>query len=489
MQIGWSEIDITPNERIKLAGQFYERVSEGIHSRISIVAMALSTEYDQVVFCACDLACIYPNLMDLVRRNLIGPWRSGNGPDYKKVIVSATHTHNSYLYKSTSLYALPDNILGRYLPPSMKYLPKVTADGVLPESDALYFLADKISEAILDAWANRKEGYVMNAFGRAAVGMCKRVVYNDGRAKTLGETNISDFESLESGNDSGIELLFTFNDKKRCTGVVANVACPAQVMEHNSVISADYWGAVREFVRKRFGVKFKVLGLCGAAGDQYPKDLIRQTERVMTIGDSRDLQLRYDSNCCRIAGKRIANEIISAAEELYDENGSLKYIMSDTTIIHRVNAVKLPVRRVSSKEYEDAVEVLREYIECFEKDGTYTYEDNADMHSYAGIIARYEYQQTMELYPVEMHTVRLGDVAFVTNGFELFLDYGNKIRARSPAKQTFISQLSCSSDGYLPTEKAEKGGHYSAYVSSGIVGHEGGDLLVRHTLEELRLLF
>ena len=49
--------------------------------------------------------------------------------------------------------------------------------------------------------------------------------------------------------------------------------------------------------------------------------------------------------------------------------------------------------------------------------------------------------------------------------------------------QTFEIQLCCGALGYLPTEKAEKGGHYSAYISSGYVGHEGGDILVRESLE------
>ena len=81
------------------------------------------------------------------------------------------------------------------------------------------------------------------------------------------------------------------------------------------------------------------------------------------------------------------------------------------------------------------------------------------------------------------------EIVFATNSFELFLDYGNKIRARSKAQQTFLIQLCCGSDGYLPTEKAERGGHYSAYVSSGVTGHAGGDLLVRETLETIKALF
>jgi hypothetical protein len=93
------------------------------------------------------------------------------------------------------------------------------------------------------------------------------------------------------------------------------------------------------------------------------------------------------------------------------------------------------------------------------------------------------------MFPIEVHVVKLGDIAISTNPFELFLDYGNQIRARSKAKQTFLIQLACGSCGYLPTEKAEKGGHYSAYVSSGYTGHEGGEILVRKTLEEINEMF
>ena len=42
---------------------------------------------------------------------------------------------------------------------------------------------------------------------------------------------------------------------------------------------------------------------------------------------------------------------------------------------------------------------------------------------------------------------------------------------------------------YLPTEKAEKGGHYSAFVSSGNVEHIGGEQLVRETLQDINGMF
>ena len=41
----------------------------------------------------------------------------------------------------------------------------------------------------------------------------------------------------------------------------------------------------------------------------------------------------------------------------------------------------------------------------------------------------------------------------------------------------------------MPTEKAEKGGHYSAFLASGLVGHAGGEQLVRETLKNINKLF
>ena len=38
-------------------------------------------------------------------------------------------------------------------------------------------------------------------------------------------------------------------------------------------------------------------------------------------------------------------------------------------------------------------------------------------------------------------------------------------------------------------EKAEKAGHYSAYISSGNVGHEGGKLLAIKSVEEINKMF
>ena len=102
------------------------------------------------------------------------------------------------------------------------------------------------------------------------------------------------------------------------------------------------------------------------------------------------------------------------------------------------------------------------------------------------IVARYEIQDQQSVCDTEIHTLRLGDIAVATNPFELDVDYGLRLKARSPAEQTFVVQTACDSLGYLPTEQGVSGGHYSAEIMSNIVGPEGGRRLVERTVESLK---
>jgi len=70
----------------------------------------------------------------------------------------------------------------------------------------------------------------------------------------------------------------------------------------------------------------------------------------------------------------------------------------------------------------------------------------------------------------------------VANPFELYCEYGIRIKARSKATQTFILQTS-GFGSYLPTARAQAGGSYSAIPQSNIIGPEGGQMLVDKTVE------
>ena len=97
------------------------------------------------------------------------------------------------------------------------------------------------------------------------------------------------------------------------------------------------------------------------------------------------------------------------------------------------------------------------------------------------------FYKTDTIDPIEFHVIRLGDTAIATNPFELYLDYGTRIKARSPAVLTLLVQLCCGHCGYLPTEKAVKGGGYSA--DKFVIGPKGGQVLVDETVKQLTTLW
>lgn len=494
--IGWAEETLVPDKKISLAGQYFLRISEYVESEIAATAMAIEVDGEKMILVSCDLTSIQSFVQTMVREKFaeICP-----EVDPKNVILAATHTHTSHTFaqvvkdgKAFGFDALK-SLLNEFVPEENRYVENLVPDeSVMKPEEATEFVSTQIALAAKKAWDNRDEAYYTNEFGRAAVGMCRRAHYDDGTSQMWGDTNTANFVGMEGGNDSGIELLYTFDKNKNLTGVVANIACPAQILEQRSFISADFWGRAKTNLREKLGEHVFLLGITGAAGDQCPRDLVRWVEPETPIDDpnvKRPNPLKrkadpsmYDIAGCNRVGKRISNEIISVYEDITE-------LQNEAVFEHKVLNMELPLRRATMTDYNNAVREIEDYVIKNKHKGHFTYEDNAKLTIHLGTILRYKEQQTKDLVPFEYHVIRFGDIAITTCPFELFLDYGNIIKARSKAAQTFISQLTSGWLGYLPTEKAEKAGHYSGYISSGKVGHVGGDMYTRHVLNEINKMF
>ena len=499
IKIGWSEISITPEKKVYLQGQFAERISQYVEKPLTATAIAIENDEDYVIMCSCDLVTTSWGLTTGVRNKLL---EAGVEFDVNKVILSAIHTHTGPGYggnersagHGTSVIGGFINFLSEYLAPGQKYVEKENVSQnkeIATTSEVFEFLIDRISTVIISAWENRKYGCFSNAFGRAPVGMCRRAAFSDDTAQMWGDTNTAVFTALEGGSDSGIELLYVFDEGKKLTGIVINLACPAQCVQHRLFISPDFWGEVKVRLRKRFGDDLFVLPLCSAAGDQCPVDLVRWVEPESDLNDPNCTRTNppkrkadpsmFDLSGMKLVGRRIANEVILVYEDGLDD------VQSDVCFEHRVVNMHLPIRRASLTDLKNAERGIKEYLR--DKVGDVDYNDVAMLQIHLGVIKRFKLQEVMNTLETETHIIRLGSICIATNPFELFLDYGNQIKARSNSEQTFLVQLANGTEGYLPTQKAEKHGHYSAFISSGQVGHLGGEMLVRETLDNINDMF
>ena len=177
---GWAEVDLTPKKKVRLAGQFCERISESVETPIIATALALEFHDDCAILCSCDLVSINSNLLDSVRNKV-----KETIPDFdvSKLIISATHTHTSIQYTNGSSLS----ILKKYTPDSIKYQdPLPVRDDLMDDEEALTYLINKLTEVVVKAWKARTPAKLANEFGRAAVGMCRRVTYDDMSAKMWG---------------------------------------------------------------------------------------------------------------------------------------------------------------------------------------------------------------------------------------------------------------------------------------------------------------
>ena len=445
--VGGASVSITPDQPVALWGQLHTRISTAVESPVMATAIALESRennevLDQAILVACDLVAI-PEVALAETRKLV----KERLPEFpvEKIILSATHTHTAPVL-TEGIYEIPK-------------------DGVMQPSEYVTFFAERAADAVVNAWESRKPGKVSWGQSQAVVAHNRRAVYADGSAVMYGRTDSPNFRMLEGYEDHDVDVLFFWDAQDKLLATAINIACPAQEVEGRSAINADFWHPVRESLRAQYGKDLLVVGWTGAAGDQSPHLMYRKE------ADERMRKLRGLSRL-----EEITRRIVRAWEEAYA--GAQQDKHTDVPLRHHVEQLELPRRKVTDREWELAKRDVAEYSQQKGK------ETLAYWHGQ--VVRRYESQQagTVEPYEMELHVLRLGDVAIATNAFELYTDYGLQIKARSPALQTFIIQLA-GPGTYLPSERAFHGGGYSAIVQSNEVTPAAGQILVDRTIERL----
>jgi len=454
--IGAAQADITPDRPISLSGQFHNRISTNILSRCTANVLALESRTNGApAECAILVSLDVVSLRDTqeeFKRYIAG---RVPGFDTNKLFLAATHTHTGPTLAQTNFSHYGDAMQPK------EYVP---------------FLFERMGDAVVKAWEGRKPGAVAWGLGHAVVGANRRVVYADGKAVMYGDTKKPGFRGLEGWEDHAVDvLLFYGADRKTLVATAIAVPCPAQTVESLYEVSADYWHPVRETIRKKHGQDVVVLGLCAPAGDQVPRPMLRNA------AEERMLRLRKLNRLQELA-RRITDTFDETLEAAQAD------IRADVPFAHRVERFEVPGRKLTEKEY---VEAKRGYEDYSKKDETVA-EVYGRKNWYKRTLDRYEAQQKADPKgTLEIHVLRIGDVALATSPFELFVDYAMQIQGRSPAGQTVLVQLAgpVGTSGYLPSERAVKGGGYSAVPQSSQTGPEGGQMLVERTLDAIRALF
>jgi hypothetical protein len=455
LKVGTASVDITPNKAVALWGQFGMRLSTKPDTSLTANIVALQSGDVTTTFVSLDLLQL-PEVFVKAVRDAVA--KKDGSINVESIVLTATHTHTAPVLQPGTP-GIPVNVQ------------------TMTVEETIAYLADKISDGILAAWKNLAPGKMSYGLDRNSIGFSRRAVYSNGSARMYGNTNQADFVNLEGMDDDDVGSIFFYDPQDNLKAIIVNVACPSQVVEGQSAVNADYWLPVRNKLRARYGDGIVVLGWGSAAGDMSPRPIVHKA------ANSRMRKLRGINEMEELA-RRIDISVSQTFDAVQKEKSP------EPVLRHTAVTLQLPLAKISETQYREAQTAYNKVMEQVEKDPACAPRVAfmaRDWHY--GVVKRFEQLQKdpAATYPVEIHVVRLGDLVVCSNPFELYCEYGIRIKARSKATQTFIVQLS-GFGSYLPTERAQAAGHYSAIPQSNIIGPEGGQMLVDktvHIIDEL----
>lgn len=453
LHLGTSTVDITPDQPVALDGQRNVRISQKPATPIYATALALESRdeagkpLDQAILVSLDLVAIRQGIIGKMRAALEGRLP---GFDLKKLVLNATHTHTA-----------PVTVAGKYALPET---------GIMPPAVYADWMIARVADGIVQAWEKRQPGKVAWGQAQAVIAQNRRPFYADGTAVMYGKTDSPNFRGIEGYEDHNMEVLYFWDMTDKLVATCVNVPCPSQEVGGGSSIHADFWDPVRARLREKHGKDLHILAWTGAGGDF--------TSRLAygSKADERMRKLRGGISRLDEMARRIAN----AWEEAYA--GAKNDIREDVPLRHHVQDIELPYRKVTILEKAAAVTEAAKFKDDPKQQWNYLWNQR--------VVDRFTAQQegTQKPYVMELHALRLGDIAIATNEFELYTDYGVQMKARSPAIQTFVIQLA-GPGTYLPSERAMKHGGYGAVIQSSQIGPDGGQILVEQTLLALKGLW
>ena len=491
LSIGWAERDISTDLPVLIPGGFSRPIAKGTADKLTVTSLAIDNGFDAVIFLSCDHVHIGGGEVNAIRRlvRVMDPKLP-----LDKWIVNSTHTHSGAAVFGPGRHGVPE--------------------GIAYDENGEYrkMFLHSCAEAITEAWRTRAPGKVAWGYGFVAAGFSRRTIYSEDLTKlpafkydpnnpvmpghgTMHGPNLPEFSHYEAGMDPFANYLFTFDMQDKLTGGIINISTTAQCgAVEPGRLSADFWNEARAAFRAKYGEDIHILPQCAAAGDITPRQ--QHYHKALT----RRLKLKYGDRAeSRVLRHRldVADRVLASFDEVLSWASKDKRYM--LPLCHSVIRPKLERATYAPDDVAAAQRCLDELEKLPPPDEadsaarlkTLTYRAT-QRGKYMKIVRTAESVKKLPALETEFHIVRLGDIAFASNPFELFIDYMHRIQRQSPYELTFIvqlAQMAGSAAEYLPTERAVANRGYSAEPYSYSISPAGGATLVRETVKELRRLY
>ncbi|MBE6711917.1 MAG: hypothetical protein E7580_00190 [Ruminococcaceae bacterium] len=434
---GYSRVVINPTSPVGMGGygntEF--RRSTGVASDITAACTAVSDgENTALFFCIDVLAIGYKNVESIYRQV---EKALGIKPEF--ITISATHSHSSPAISDTANESVA-NYLRIFYPAVLKAAKEAVAD------------LDRC-EMKIGRTTTTDLSYV------------RRYFREDG---TFHGTNyVSDSKSPvvrhETEVDNEMQLLM-FDRVNGKDILMMNWQCHVTTAggRDNTMLSADWVGAMREKIEKDAGVHFTYHQ--GGAGNVVPNSFIT------TEPSNADYNVH---------GKKLADVALEAIPKMESvPTGKVRATTKTVTCQH-----DLDVSMYDLQKAQAIADPYRAGDYDMAKSLCLVYGYNSPYHANAVVNKsnRTEASSTMPL-----SAVAIGDIGFAVAPYEMFDTNGQQIKKNSTYTMTFVCAYSNGSYGYIPSEIAWPNGGYEVDTCKYVKGT--GEMLANELVAMLTTL-
>jgi len=406
LTVGAASVVITPKLGTQLQGAgFADLPAQSVRDELEADALFLTDGADPVLLVSCDLGVLTSDYVASVRPGMA---EAAGVPD-RNVIITCTHTH-----------AGPSVLKTNYKKPV--------------EETYLEELRGRLTHLAAQAKEAAQPAMIGWGLGEARIGYNRRCCWADGSHSMYNPDQRDDFTGLEGPDDpSHLALFVCDTDGKPLAVLHSNTSHPTAFYGRD-FFSADFPGAARAHLREALG-DVPVLFLNGAIGDVCKGVSVPGRGRPQT-GEQSVLW----------KGHLAAGETLRLLHEMT--------LHRDAPIAHLYEDLSMPVQLPDPDRLAWARSVL---------DRIDAGEDLRGMESIMawGVVWLQDEFAADPTDTAAVHVVRIGDVALVTQPFELYCQFGLDIKRRSPAPLTGVCSCADGHAGYCPTMYGVLGGGYS----------------------------
>lgn len=435
LKAGFAERDISPARGMQIDGNYSPDFVKGFHDKCKVRAAVFDDGTQRVALVGVDSIVMHRDIVEAARKTIAARCRIPGDA----IMIGATHDHSA---GPVGMLEMKD------FENAPEFVQQLARDqSQIDDPGYVQELQAQIVDAVCEADRVRTEACCGAGIGTEdRVAFTRRFHMKNGLTYTHpGQGNPEILES-SGPTDPQVGVVGAWGREGRFLGCVVNYTCHATTNPGSgSDASANWIYYMERVIRGAMGADVPVVFLQGAAGN------VTQVDNLSLY--------KYPQNTqwAEFVGGRVGAEVVKVLLTMVP--GSLAPLRAQSAML------EIQRRAPSAEHVREAYEIVKQKI------------DPAVQVSAADQTKRIFAKETVLLsfmvkqnpvVPVEIQTIQVGPVVFVSNPAELFCQAGLEIKRGSHFEQTAVVSYANGAVGYVPDAEAlgPHGGGYETRLTS-----------------------